>query len=196
MSDSGFDLGLDDPARAGVFFVTADDIATLDMATRDAGLLARRIDLRGCANKPTLLLRLATGLDFPAGSGRNWDAASDRLRDLSWLPAPGYALLFEAASGLRDADESSFDTLLDVLEEAAAGHRQRAHLRVAHYLGELVNRGGDSNPYDLSRYHLKVVRLPIPPPGQVMRLAPPQHCKADQLPGAGSGSGAAAGGWV
>ena len=116
MSDSGFDLGLDDPARAGVFFVTADDIATLDMATRDAGLLARRIDLRGCANKPTLLLRLATGLDFPAGSGRNWDAASDRLRDLSWLPAPGYALLFEAASGLRDADESSFDTLLDVLD--------------------------------------------------------------------------------
>ena len=57
---------------------------------------------------------------------------------------------------------------------------------------------GDSNPYDLSRYHLKVVRLPIPPPGQVMRLAPPQHCKADQLPGAGAGagSGADAGGWV
>src|SRR5690606_14960290 len=24
---------------------------------------------------------------------------------------------------------------------------------------------GDSNPYDLSRYHLKVMRLPIPPPG-------------------------------
>src|SRR6185437_6175964 len=26
---------------------------------------------------------------------------------------------------------------------------------------------GDSNPYDLRRYHLKVVRLPVPPPGQV-----------------------------
>src|SRR4249919_3472609 len=25
---------------------------------------------------------------------------------------------------------------------------------------------GDSNPHDLRRYHLKVVRLPIPPPGQ------------------------------
>ena len=24
---------------------------------------------------------------------------------------------------------------------------------------------GDSNPHDLRRYHLKVVRLPIPPPG-------------------------------
>ena len=90
MTDSGFDLGLDDAARAGVFFVTSDDIATLDMASRDAGLLSRRIDLRGCADKATLMLRLATALDFPAGSGRNWDAASDRLRDLSWLaPADG-----------------------------------------------------------------------------------------------------------
>ncbi len=29
---------------------------------------------------------------------------------------------------------------------------------------------GDSNPYDLRRYHLKVVRLPVPPPGQVYYL--------------------------
>ena len=125
MSDSGFDLGLDDASRAGVYFVTADDIATLDMATRDAGLLARRIDLRDCANKATLMLRLATALDFPAGSGRNWDAASDRLRDLSWLPAPGYALLFDAARDLRDADETSFDTLLEILDEAVSDWAQR-----------------------------------------------------------------------
>ena len=121
MTDSGFDLGLDNASRAGVFFVTADDIATLDMASRDAGLLARRIDLRGCGNKATLMLRLATALDFPTGSGRNWDALSDLLRDLSWLPAAtGYALLFDAAHELRDADETSFDTLLDTLDEAAS----------------------------------------------------------------------------
>ena len=125
MTDSGFDLGLDDASRAGVFFVTTDDIATLDMATRDAGLLARRIDLRDCANKATLMLRLASALDFPAGSGRNWDAASDRLRDLSWLPAPGYALLFDGARDLRDADETSFDTLLEILNEAVSDWAQR-----------------------------------------------------------------------
>src|SRR3546814_7938086 len=28
---------------------------------------------------------------------------------------------------------------------------------------------GDSNPHDRSRYHLKVVRLPIPPPGQCLQ---------------------------
>lgn len=119
MTDSGFDLGLDDPRRAGVYFVTGDDIATLDMAARDAGLQVRRVDLQGCADKPTLLLRLSIALDFPAGGGRNWDALSDRLRDLSWLPAPGYALLFDAARDLRDGDETSFDTLLEVLDEAA-----------------------------------------------------------------------------
>ena len=71
MSESGFDLGLEDATRAGVFFVAGDDIATLAMAARDAGLLVRRIDLAGCRDKSTLMLRLATALDFPAGSGRN-----------------------------------------------------------------------------------------------------------------------------
>ena len=110
MTESGFDLGLADAGRAGVYFVTADDLPTLDMAARDAGLLARRIDLAGCGSKATLMLRLALALDFPAGSGRNWDALSDRLRDLSWLAADGYA---------RAADETSFDALLEVLEESA-----------------------------------------------------------------------------
>lgn len=125
MSESGFELGLDDATRAGVYFVSGDDLGTLDMAARDAGLLARRIDLRGCHGKPTLLLRMATALDFPAGSGRNWDALSDRLRDLSWLPAGGYALLFEDAADLRDADEACFDTLLDLLDEAVRDWGQR-----------------------------------------------------------------------
>ena len=125
MTGSGFDIGLDDPQQSGVFFVTAGDIATLGMAARDAGLDVVRIDLQGCRDKSTLMLRLATALDFPAGSGRNWDALDDRLRDLSWLPASGYALLFDAAHALRDADETSFDTLLELLDEAATDWAQR-----------------------------------------------------------------------
>ncbi|MEO6234457.1 MAG: barstar family protein [Thermomonas sp.] len=119
MSESGFDIGLDDPGQAGVYFATNDDLRTIAMAARDAGLLARSIDLRGCKTKPTLLLRLSSALDIPVGSGRNWDALSDQLRDLAWLPGSGYALLFDDASDLRDADEASFDTLLDILQEAA-----------------------------------------------------------------------------
>lgn len=125
MSESGFDLGLDDPSHAGVYFTTNDDLRTIGMAARDAGLLVRNIDLRGCKSKATLLLRLTNALDSPAGSGRNWDALSDQLRDLAWLPAPGYALLFDDASDLRDVDEASFDTLLDILQEASTEWRRR-----------------------------------------------------------------------
>lgn len=112
-------MGLDDPKQAGVYFASTEDLRTIGMAARDAGLLARSIDLRGCKTKATLLLRLSMALDSPTGSGRNWDALSDQLRDLAWLPAPGYALLFDDAGDLRDADEASFDTLLDILQEAA-----------------------------------------------------------------------------
>ena len=119
MTESGFDPGLQDPARSGVFFVTSEDLPFLAAAAHDAGLLPRQIDLLGCHNKATLLLRISVALDFPLSSGRNWDALSDSLRDLSWLEAPGYVLLFEQAHELRDRAEADFDTLLDILDEAS-----------------------------------------------------------------------------
>jgi RNAse (barnase) inhibitor barstar len=119
MSESGFDPGLADPTRAGVFFVTEDDLDPLAAVGRDAGLLSRRIDLSGCDSKGALQLRIATVLDFPQSSGRNWDALSDSLRDLSWLEAPGYVLLFEQAHELRERTEADFDTLLDILDEVS-----------------------------------------------------------------------------
>lgn len=120
MSDSGFDMGLEDAAQAGVYAVGHGDLGGLAAAARDAGLKVLRIDLEACTDKRTLLLRIATQLDFPAGLGRNWDALSDALRDLSWLPASGYALLFGEAGDLRRGNRGDFDMLLDVLAEATA----------------------------------------------------------------------------
>ncbi|HEY5971917.1 MAG TPA: barstar family protein [Pseudoxanthomonas sp.] len=118
MTESGFDLGLDDPARAGVFFVTAEDLDILSAAAHDAGLLSMHIDLLGCSNKATLLLRMAVALEFPTSAGRNWDALSDSLRDLQWMPADGYVLLFEGAGNMHHVDEEDFNTLISVLDEA------------------------------------------------------------------------------
>lgn len=116
---------LEDPRQAGVYFVLDEDIALLDIACGGAGLHTLRIDLQGCEDKARLLQRLADGLATPAGQGRNWDALSDQLRDLSWWPASGYALLLPHASALRDADETSFETLLDILDEAAVDWQAR-----------------------------------------------------------------------
>ncbi len=120
MSDSGCDLDLCDPQQSGVFFVTPEDIAPLETALSGAGQLTRRIDVHDCLDKPSLLLRIATVLDIPDGRGLNWDSLSDAVRDLSWLPAPGHAFLFDGVVYLRDADEASFDILLEILEQAAA----------------------------------------------------------------------------
>ncbi|HSD17843.1 MAG TPA: barstar family protein [Thermomonas sp.] len=120
MTENHFTLDLGDPLRAGVFFVTPEDIAILQALVIDAGLHACPVDLRGCTDKATLLARMAGALAMPDGRGRNWDALGDALRDLSWLPAPGYVLLVRDAHELRDADEAAFDTLVGLLDEASA----------------------------------------------------------------------------
>ena len=112
-----FDLDLGDPGQSGVYRIAPEAMDTMAALARDAGLRILRVDLAGAASKRTLLARLATQLDFPHGSGMNWDALSDNLRDLSWLPAPGYALLLESADALRGSED--FHVLLDILDECA-----------------------------------------------------------------------------
>ena len=118
-------VALLDPQQAGVFFVLDEDLAPLEAAARSADLAVRRIDLRACRDKAALLDRFADALGTPDSQGRNWDALSDQLRDLGWLPAPGYVLLLPAAADLREADEAGFDTLLDILDEAAVDWQAR-----------------------------------------------------------------------
>lgn len=120
MTNSGFDIGLDDASQAGVYEVDASDLAALAAAARDAGLLVRRIELDGCHDKSGLLLRIGAVLDIPAGRGRNWDALMDALRDLEWLPASGYALLFDTAGQLQAQRPHDLETLVGVLQEASA----------------------------------------------------------------------------
>jgi RNAse (barnase) inhibitor barstar len=121
----GFDLDLANPARSGVYAVGDTDLDTLAALARDAGLRVLRVDLRECTDKHTLLARLATQLDFPPNFGRNWDALSDALRDLSWQPSSGgYALLVESAEALRSAASADFRMLLDILDEATDSWRE------------------------------------------------------------------------
>ncbi|MCC5085535.1 barstar family protein [Xanthomonas campestris] len=120
MSAGDFALDLSDPQQSGVYQAQTQDLDTMAALARDAGLRILRVDLAACADKRTLLMRLAIQLDFPPGFGRNWDALSDALRDLSWLSAPrGYALLLDGADALATHAPADRDSLLDILDEAA-----------------------------------------------------------------------------
>lgn len=126
MSAGDFALDLSDPQQSGVYQADTDDLDTMAALARDAGLRILRVDLATCNDKRMLLMRLATQLDFPAGFGRNWDALSDGLRDLSWLAAPRrYALLIDGADALAKAVPGDRDTLLDILDEAATSWAAR-----------------------------------------------------------------------
>ncbi|MGV7191392.1 barstar family protein [Xanthomonas axonopodis] len=120
MNAGDFALDLSDPQQSGVYQAETDDLDTMAALARDAGLRIVRVDLAACSDKRMLLMRLATQLDFPASFGRNWDALSDALRDLAWLPSPhGYALLIDGAQALTSTAPNDRDTLLDILDEVA-----------------------------------------------------------------------------
>ncbi|MBF6023186.1 barstar family protein [Lysobacter niastensis] len=110
---------LADPGHSGAYFIDERDADAMADAGAALDYAVMRVDLSGCHGKDELMKRLATAGNFPDWFGGNWDALADALDDLSWLPAPGYLLLVEHAGGWRDAHGEEFDTLLDILNEAA-----------------------------------------------------------------------------
>ena len=104
----------------GVYMVAADDLAAIDNQAQDLNLSRLQVDLHDCTNKAETMDRLVQGLRVPPGFGANWDALADSLRDLSWLgDSDGYVMLLAHGQTLRDASEATFDTLVDVLDQAA-----------------------------------------------------------------------------
>lgn len=119
MNAHRFDLDLTRPSQSGVYFVGVDDLDRLARTARRDELCVCRIDLAGCQDKDDLLQRMAVSLQLPESFGHNWDALADCLRDLSWLAAWGYVLLFEHTDDLRQRAETDYDILLGVLDDAA-----------------------------------------------------------------------------
>lgn len=81
--------------------------------------------------KPDFLAALSKAFHFPAYYGHNWDALEECLLDLSWLPAPGYILLFNHPSRFVSTAPDEWTTARLILEEAVAHwHREGAPLFV------------------------------------------------------------------
>lgn len=110
---------LADPAQSGAYFVDARETDALVDAARALDYSVTRIDLEGCRDKAGVLDRVAQALRFPGWFGANFDALTDSLNDLSWLPADGYVLMLEDSDEWRQADDENFATLLDILNETA-----------------------------------------------------------------------------
>jgi len=84
-----------------------------------AGFAVRTIDGRRAGTKRAFLSELARVLEFPKGSGRNWDALEELLADLEWLPAKGYLLILTNADDLLAGDPDDYDTFIEILTDVA-----------------------------------------------------------------------------
>lgn len=108
------------PRAACPLPVSADELRQF----RDAALAADHeivyLDLSGCTDKASLLEAASRAFRFPDWFGRNWDALSDSLADLSWLDAPGYLVVIEHAGTLRSMEGQLWGTLCEVFADVAS----------------------------------------------------------------------------
>ena len=110
---------LADPALAGVYVVEAAGASDFLAAAMALDFAAVTVNLAGCSERDEALERIGAALKFPSWFGRNWDALADCLADMSWWPAAGYLVLIEHPDAWREAEPESFDTLLEIIEEAS-----------------------------------------------------------------------------
>ncbi len=112
--------------RSGVFVVPPDpELARIEQAAAAREYRFFAIDTRQVRNKAEFLHALKTALDFPAHFGNNWDALIDMLRDLSWIPAKGYVILFNDLTTYATDSPKSYDLAFQVLRDAATFWHER-----------------------------------------------------------------------
>lgn len=82
-------------------------------------LVVARLDGAKLTDAETVFYEFSDALLFPGYFGWNWDALSDCLRDLHWLPADAYLIVVERAPLLMSGNPAERQTLLQILSRAA-----------------------------------------------------------------------------
>jgi|HigsolmetaAR202D_1030399.scaffolds.fasta_scaffold00193_23 RNAse (barnase) inhibitor barstar len=70
-------------------------------------------------DKASFLAAAAQAFEFPDYFGKNWDAFSDCINDLSWAPSQRYVVLYDQADLFIETSPDDWDIALEILEEAA-----------------------------------------------------------------------------
>ncbi len=94
-------------------------------AASAAHLKVHAIDLHAVDSKSALLAALAKDLRLPAHFGSNFDALADSLEDDDWLGKRGVVMVLRHAAPYRKAHPADWETLSDILGEAAEYWQER-----------------------------------------------------------------------
>jgi RNAse (barnase) inhibitor barstar len=83
-----------------------------------------RVNLAAARNKDEMLAAVGHALRFPEWFGHNWDALTDCLLDMGWLPATGYVIILDHCDGIHGRAEADFVTLMQTFQQAAETWRE------------------------------------------------------------------------
>ncbi len=83
------------------------------------------VDGRTVMTKRAFIEAVGRAFCFPddaagQGFGRNWDAFDEMMRDLSWVRAPGYLLLYDCVGRFAAAQPGEWQTARAILHDAVA----------------------------------------------------------------------------
>jgi RNAse (barnase) inhibitor barstar len=101
-----------------------DHLALLRSLGHDVRVVGRD---SGGVDKATVLQAFASDLDLPPWFGHNWDALLDALRELVGRDGAVVELVWDHVGDLRSKDHGTYETVVDVLEQA---QDERDDLRV------------------------------------------------------------------
>lgn len=111
--------------------VAVQDVAAKALGWQEANLTVRAVRGRKARTTQGLFDEFAAALQFPYYFGENWNAFSDCISDLDWLPQRSgvVVLVYSADQVLAHANAGELETLVRLVTGAAAG------------LGESVDAG-------------------------------------------------------
>lgn len=82
------------------------------------GWTGRVVDGARMTDRATMIDEFARALEFPDGSGHNWDAFADRLRDLSWIDGDGIVVLWQRSGTFARVDPATWHVAGRVIDDA------------------------------------------------------------------------------
>jgi len=124
MSAAHYEKLFGDAARAGVHHLPHGPIDKLLAGAHAAGCIVLHVDLAAARDKDQMLAAIARSLRFPEWFGHNWDALTDSLLDMGWLPATGYVIILEHCDGIHGRAEADFVNLMQIFQDAAVTWRE------------------------------------------------------------------------
>ena len=110
---------------AGVYFLPEPDVEELLEAAAVNRFPVLRVNLRGCADKPDLLLRLAGLLALPPHVVDDWSALASAFEQLRLGGAEGQVLLLEHSEDVRAAAPEEFKRGMEALQAISADWGKR-----------------------------------------------------------------------